>query len=127
VEHPAPVAQSDRTGGGERDRGLPSPGASSFRSVARSMASRSTFERRRGVGDRVFAPQENDAARQDEDEEEHEPDAVEDEAERGDDAAEAETLKEEQDPEENRDPAEPARQNAAFDHEQARCESKETA
>ena len=38
-----------------------------------------------------------------------------------------EALKEEQDPDEDRNPAEPARQDTAPDHEQACCQSKQTA
>src|ERR1017187_700347 len=81
----------------------------------------------RGAGDRVLARQQDDAAHQDEDQEQHGRDEVETEPERGDDAAEAEALEEEQDPGEDRNPPEPARQDAAADHEHACREGKEAA
>jgi hypothetical protein len=49
-------------------------------------------------------PQQDDAARGDEDQEQHERYEVENEPERGDDAAEAEALKDEQDPRDDRNP-----------------------
>ena len=81
-------------------------------------ASGQRIERRRGAGNHVFASQQDDAADEYEDQEQHEPDDVENQPERGDDAAQAEALKEEQDPSEDRSPPKPTRQHAAPYHEQ---------
>src|SRR3984885_4717221 len=69
---------------------------------------------RRGVGDCGLSPQENDAARENEDQEQHEADDVEDQPERGDHAAEAKGLKEEHESGNDRHPSEPAWQDAAL-------------
>ena len=76
---------------------------------------------------RDTARHERDAADQDEGQEQDEPDAVDNQAERADHATKAKALNEQQDPGEDRDPPEPAWQQATLDREHARCDKRKAA
>ena len=80
-----------------------------------------------GKPNRAFAPQQDHAARQDEEQQQHVPDQVENEPERRNHTAKAEGLNEEQNGDEGRDPGQPPRQGSASEHEHPCCESEETA
>ena len=80
-----------------------------------------------GVSNRVFAPQQDGAAHQDEEQEQHESDQVENQTKRCDHTAEAEGLQKEQRRGDNRDPPKPPRQDSTPEHEHASSEREETA
>src|SRR5438094_3566467 len=110
-----------------RPTSAPAPNAAPTNSGRTAVMAAKLIGLNNGVGGRVIAPEQDDAAHRDEDQQEHESEKVKDQPERRNDTTEAKALKEEQHSGEDGHPPEPARQETTLEQEQPCRQKKETA